>query len=76
MRKKAASSRVGQVLDQHHLRAAFEQAAGHAEKGCIVPEEVSEFLLDEAASVADILCPNQLELDSFCGRRPSPWTIA
>lgn len=42
---------------------------GHAEKGCIVPVEVSEFLLEEAASVADILCPNQLELDSFCGRR-------
>jgi len=42
---------------------------GHAEKGCIVPQEVSEFLLEEAAAQADILCPNQLELDSFCGRR-------
>ncbi len=42
---------------------------GHPEKGCIVPAEVSEFLLDEAATRADILCPNQLELDSFCGRR-------
>ena len=42
---------------------------GHPEKGCIVPPEVSEFLLDEAAARADILCPNQLELDSFCGRR-------
>ncbi|AAN70922.1 Pyridoxal kinase [Pseudomonas sp. XWY-1] len=42
---------------------------GHPEKGCIVPPEVSEFLLDEAAATADILCPNQLELDSFCGRR-------
>jgi len=42
---------------------------GHPEKGCIVPQEVSEFLLDEAAARADILCPNQLELDSFCGRR-------
>lgn len=41
---------------------------GHAEKGCVVPVAVSEFLLQEAASVADILCPNQLELDSFCGR--------
>jgi len=42
---------------------------GHPEKGCIVPQEVSEFLLEEAAARADILCPNQLELDSFCGRR-------
>ncbi|MHC6228126.1 pyridoxal kinase PdxY [Pseudomonas sp. X10] len=42
---------------------------GHVEKGCIVPLEVSEFLLEQAAAVADILCPNQLELDSFCGRR-------
>lgn len=41
---------------------------GHAEKGCIVPAEVSDFLLHQAAAVADILCPNQLELDSFCGR--------
>lgn len=43
---------------------------GHPEKGCIVPQEVSDFLLDEAVAVADLLCPNQLELDSFCGRRP------
>ncbi|MCO7505078.1 MULTISPECIES: pyridoxal kinase PdxY [unclassified Pseudomonas] len=42
---------------------------GHPEKGCIVPAEVSDFLLDEAVAVADVLCPNQLELDSFCGRR-------
>lgn len=42
---------------------------GHPGKGCIVPAEVSDFLLDEAVAVADVLCPNQLELDSFCGRR-------
>ncbi|WP_053149078.1 pyridoxal kinase PdxY [Pseudomonas sp. Pf153] len=42
---------------------------GHPEKGCIVAPEVSEFLLEEAAAVADILCPNQLELDSFSGRK-------
>lgn len=41
---------------------------GHAEKGCIVPAEVSEFLLDEAVAMADLLCPNQLELNTFCGR--------
>lgn len=32
---------------------------GHPEKGCIVPPEVSEFLLDEAAATADILCPDR-----------------
>jgi len=43
---------------------------GHPEKGCSVPVEVSDFLLQEAVAQADILCPNQLELDSFCGRSP------
>ncbi|MBX8591285.1 pyridoxal kinase PdxY [Pseudomonas cichorii] len=43
---------------------------GHPEKGCIVPPEVSDFLLEEAAAVADFMCPNQLELDSFAGRKP------
>ncbi|MNO70006.1 Pyridoxamine kinase [compost metagenome] len=42
---------------------------GHAQKGCSVPVEVSEFLLEEAVGKADIICPNQLELDSFCDRR-------
>ncbi len=44
---------------------------GHPEKGCIVAPEVSDFLLEEAAAVADYLCPNQLELDSFCDRQPN-----
>lgn len=44
---------------------------GHPEKGCIVAPEVSNFLLKEAAAAADYLCPNQLELDSFCGRSPT-----
>lgn len=38
---------------------------GHPEKGCTVPAEVSDFLLEEAAAVADFMCPNQLELNSF-----------
>ncbi|UYZ82966.1 pyridoxal kinase PdxY [Entomomonas sp. E2T0] len=44
---------------------------GHPEKGCVVAPEVSEFLLKEAASAADYLTPNQLELDSFIGRHPT-----
>ncbi len=43
---------------------------GHPEKGCIVAPEVGDFLLDEAAAMADFMCPNQLELDSFSGRKP------
>jgi pyridoxine kinase len=42
---------------------------GHPEKGCSVPAEVSDFLLEEAAAVADFMCPNQLELNSFSGRK-------
>ncbi|SDI62431.1 pyridoxal kinase PdxY [Pseudomonas panipatensis] len=44
---------------------------GHPDKGCIVAPEVGDFLLEEATAVADYLCPNQLELDSFCGRSPA-----
>ena len=53
-----------------HALYLCDPVMGHPEKGCIVPQEVSDFLLDEAAAVADFLCPNQLELDSFCGRAP------
>jgi pyridoxine kinase len=41
---------------------------GHAEKGCVVAPEVTDFLLTQALPQADILCPNQLELNSFTGR--------
>lgn len=41
---------------------------GHAEKGCVVAPEVTDFLLSQALPRADVLCPNQLELNSFTGR--------
>lgn len=41
---------------------------GHPEKGCSVAPEVTDFLLNEAVAAADLLCPNQLELNTFCGR--------
>ncbi|WP_040260383.1 pyridoxal kinase PdxY [Pseudomonas massiliensis] len=41
---------------------------GHAEKGCVVAPEVTDFLLTEALPRADLLCPNQLELNTFTGR--------
>ncbi|MBD1585957.1 pyridoxal kinase PdxY [Pseudomonas typographi] len=41
---------------------------GHPEKSCIVAPQVSEFLLEGALPRADVLCPNQLELNTFCGR--------
>lgn len=53
-----------------HALYLCDPVMGHPEKGCIVPQEVSDFLLEEAAAMADFLCPNQLELDSFCGRQP------
>ena len=58
-------------IKQANPRALYlcDPVMGHPEKGCIVPAEVSDFLLREAVAAADILCPNQLELDSFSGRR-------
>lgn len=41
---------------------------GHAEKGCVVAPEVTDFLLSQALPRADVLCPNQLELNTFTGR--------
>lgn len=40
---------------------------GHPEKGCIVAPQVADFLLQGALPQADVLCPNQLELNTFCG---------
>ncbi len=58
-------------IKQANPRALYlcDPVMGHPEKGCIVPAEVSDFLLNEAIAAADVLCPNQLELDSFAGRR-------
>jgi len=47
---------------------------GQPEKGCIVAPEVSDFLLQEAAACADLMCPNQLELDSFAGHKAQSLT--
>ena len=60
-------------IKQANPRALYlcDPVMGHPEKGCIVAPEVSDFLLEEAAAVADYLCPNQLELDSFCDRQPN-----
>jgi len=41
---------------------------GHAEKGCVVAPEVTDFLVSEALPRADLVCPNQLELNTFTGR--------
>lgn len=68
---RAILSAVAQIK-RANPRALYlcDPVMGHPDKGCIVPQEVSDFLLDEAAAVADFLCPNQLELDSFSGRKP------
>lgn len=63
----AAVTRIRQANPR--LVYLCDPVMGHQEKGCSVAPEVSEFLLEEAAGMADYLCPNQLELDSFAGRR-------
>jgi len=52
-----------------HALYLCDPVMGHPEKGCSVPSEVSDFLLSEAVSAADLVCPNQLELNTFCGRQ-------
>ncbi|MBC9248684.1 pyridoxal kinase [Pseudomonas alcaligenes] len=64
----AAVSRIR--LANPRLIYLCDPVMGHPQKGCSVAPEVGAFLLEEAAAVADYLCPNQLELDSFCGRSP------
>ena len=39
-----------------HALYLCDPVMGHPEKGCIVPQEVSDFLLEEAAAMADFLC--------------------
>lgn len=39
---------------------------GHPEKGCIVAPGVTRFLTEQALSVADIMAPNLLELETLC----------
>lgn len=66
----------GQILDAvRQVKAANPQALyhcdpvmGHPAKGCIVAPGVAEFLVDEALPVADIVSPNQLELEIISGR--------
>ncbi|MGL6070158.1 pyridoxal kinase PdxY [Craterilacuibacter sp.] len=40
---------------------------GHPAKGCIVAPGVAEFLVNEALPLADIVSPNQLELEIIAG---------
>jgi len=44
---------------------------GHPEKGCVVSPGVQKFHTDMAATAADILCPNVLELGVMTGTSPS-----
>jgi pyridoxine kinase len=40
---------------------------GHPEKGCIVPEGVTDFFATDAVAAADVMCPNVLELGILAG---------
>merc|ERR1711865_141814 len=44
---------------------------GHPEKGCIVPEGVTEFFAKEAVPASDVMCPNVLELGILAGGEAS-----
>ncbi|MXR36762.1 pyridoxal kinase PdxY [Craterilacuibacter sinensis] len=65
-----------QILDAVRQVKAANPAAlyhcdpvmGHPAKGCIVASGVAEFLVNEALPVADIVSPNQLELEIIAGR--------
>jgi pyridoxine kinase len=66
-----------QILDAVRQVKAANPAAlyhcdpvmGHPAKGCIVAPGISEFLLNEALPLADIVSPNQLELEIIVGRK-------
>lgn len=45
----------------------LDPVMGHPTKGCIVPDGVQDFFRDEAVAVADIVCPNVLELETLAG---------
>ena len=55
---KAANPRAVYVLDP---------VMGHPEKGCIVADGVAEFLAGDAVHLADVICPNVLELETISG---------
>ena len=66
-----------QILDAVRQVKAANPAAlyhcdpvmGHPAKGCIVAPGVAEFLVGEALAVADIISPNQLELEIIAARK-------
>src|SRR3979490_1084628 len=76
LRVKSRQAALRGLQREGHLRrpapclTGFDPATRLATKRQQTLGEVSDFLLNEALQVADFLCPNQLELDSFCGRKP------
>jgi pyridoxine kinase len=72
----SAEQGVEIVLAVEKIKAANPQAIyfcdpvmGHPEKGCIVTSGVQEFLKDKALTVADIIAPNLLELETLTGKK-------
>lgn len=49
---------------------------GHPEKGCIVAPGVAEFLIEQAANVADFIAPNLLELKEISGLKVTNFSQA
>eukprot|EP00316_Scyphosphaera_apsteinii_P004950 CAMPEP_0119316936 /NCGR_PEP_ID=MMETSP1333-20130426/41422_1 /TAXON_ID=418940 /ORGANISM="Scyphosphaera apsteinii, Strain RCC1455" /LENGTH=266 /DNA_ID=CAMNT_0007322719 /DNA_START=213 /DNA_END=1013 /DNA_ORIENTATION=- len=44
---------------------------GHPEKGCVVPEGVQAHHAECSAAIADVMCPNVLELGIMTGHSPA-----
>ncbi|MGL4602641.1 MAG: pyridoxal kinase PdxY [Iodobacter sp.] len=77
------SGYIGSAGQGEHILAALQQlreanplaiyhcdpVMGHPLKGCIVAPGVAEFLIEKAIPQANIVSPNQLELEMIVGRK-------
>ncbi|GAM59876.1 pyeidoxal kinase [Vibrio ishigakensis] len=65
---QAVADTVNQVKESNH-RAFYvcDPVMGDPEKGCIVPEGVTEELTKTLMPMADVIVPNQFELAQFTG---------
>ncbi|GEA61072.1 pyridoxal kinase PdxY [Vibrio comitans NBRC 102076] len=56
-------------MKQHNSASLYvcDPVMGDPEKGCIVPEEVTNKLVNHLMPIADVIVPNQFELTQFTG---------
>ncbi|PMH46038.1 pyridoxal kinase [Vibrio sp. 10N.286.49.B3] len=65
---QAVADTVLRVKEKNH-KAIYvcDPVMGDPEKGCIVPSEVTESLVNTLMPIADVIVPNQYELSQFTG---------